>query len=85
MKESAFMVSAAVGGGTVSGSAVITWLFECWIAGGIIKPDSITATAMAGFIFPVLYAMRNAFISQIEVPDPADVVVSAPATELPKS
>lgn len=78
-KESALMVSAAVGGGTVSGSAVVIWIFQCIAAGKIVTPDQITATAIASFVFPMLYAVRDAWISRYaSLPDPGTVVSSAP-------
>ena len=78
-KASTVMASAAVSGGTVSGSAVVIWLFKCLESGGIVTPDQITATAMAGFIFPILYSLRDAWISRFEkLPDPGAVVSSAP-------
>lgn len=78
-KESALMVSAAVGGGTVSGSAVVIWLFKCLESGQIVTPDQITATAIASFVFPMLYAFRDAWISRFAtLPDPGTVVANAP-------
>lgn len=85
-KDSTVMASAAVSGGTVSGSAVVMWLFKCWENGAIVTPDQITATAMASFIFPVLYTLRDAWIWRLEknLPDAATVVANTPATEPPK-
>lgn len=79
-KESAVMVSAAVGGGTVSGSAVVIWIFKCIEAGAVVTPDQITATALAGFVFPFLYAVRNAWLSRLEkLPDAGSIVSGTPA------
>lgn len=85
MKTSTVMASAAVSGGTVSGSAVVIWLFKCLEAGAIVTPDQITATAMAGFLFPILYTLRDAWIGRLEkhLPDPAEVVSTAPAQPVP--
>lgn len=85
MKTSTVMASAAVSGGTVSGSAVVIWLFKCLEAGAIVTPDQITATAMAGFLFPILYTLRDAWIGRLEknLPDPAEVVASTPPQPVP--
>jgi hypothetical protein len=85
MKTSSVMTSAAVSGGTVSGSAVVIWLFKCLEAEAIVTPDQITATAMAGFLFPILYTLRDAWIGRLskDLPDAADVISATPAAAVP--
>lgn len=84
-KASSVMTSAAVSGGTVSGSAVVIWLFKCLESGAVVSPDQITATAMAGFLFPILYTFRDAWIGRLakDLPDAADVVAATPAQPVP--